>query len=97
MPAQIPLTVADAAMSWNGKWNIDGKSFSSVYLEGPAYIGPREGNLWTFDPWITVHEQIGHQLGLGDHYGSEEISYNRPDGPIPKTPDDWGTGNWGNM
>ena len=97
MPAQIPLTVADAAMSWNGKWNIDGKSFSSVYLEGPAYIGPREGNLWTFDPWITVHEQIGHQSGLGDHYGSEEISYNRPDGPIPKTPDDWGTGNWGNM
>jgi hypothetical protein len=97
MPAHIPLTVADAAMSWNGKWNIDGKSFSSVYLQGPAYLGPKEGNLWTFDPWITVHEQIGHQLGLGDHYGSEEIQYNRPNGPIPNSPDDWGAGNWGNM
>ena len=97
MPAQIPLTVADAAMGWKTPWDLGSKNFTNVYLEGPAYLGPREGNLWTYDPWITVHEQIGHLMGLGDHYGNEEIRYNQPNAPIPPSPDDWGVGNWGNM
>jgi len=97
MPAQIPLTVADAAMGWNTSWNFGNKKFTNVYLQGPAYLGSRSGNLWTYDPWITVHEQIGHMMGLGDHYGNESINYNRSTSPAPPSPDEWGLGQWGNM
>lgn len=66
----------------------------AIYLQGSINISKSSRLKWTPDPWVMVHEAIGHSMGLDDHFGGELF---RPDQLMPAHPKDLGTGQWGNM
>jgi len=57
-------------MNWNNRWQTTEGIVKSAYQVGSIALTPRVGTVWSPDPWITVHEAIGHQLGMMDLLGS---------------------------
>jgi len=68
----------------------------SIYLYGSIVAKSSLDNYIGYDPFIYVHEQIGHQMGLDDEYGSwgESGQYSLGSNP---TLEQIGMGYWGNM
>ncbi len=57
-------------MNWYSRWQTSEGIIKSAYQVGSIALTPRIGSVWSPDPWITVHEAIGHQLGMMDLLGS---------------------------
>jgi hypothetical protein len=93
VPSEIPAKQVLQGMNFG---NPDTTKFKgkSIYLQGSSDLGANYGGSWTPDPWITIHESIGHQMGLDDHFGAELFQNNAT---LPTNLKDLGTGQWGNM
>lgn len=94
-PPDVPETLLDNHMGFQESFSSPTGRISSVYLEGPNALVAMSNFLYSVDPWITVHEEVGHQMGLDDTYGAEDYP-SKYNGTLIN-PDDYGTGNWGNM
>jgi len=69
----------------------------SIYLYGSVIAKATPDRYIGYDPFIYLHEQIGHQSGLDDQYGSwGEGGGPNSLGPNP-TLEQIGMGYWGNM
>jgi M6 family metalloprotease-like protein len=93
VPSNIPANQVIQGMNFG---NPEATKFKgkSIYLQGSSDLGARYGDSWTPDPWITIHESIGHQMGLDDHVGAELYENNAV---LPSNLKDLGSGQWGNM
>lgn len=73
-PMQTHPNLLSAHMNWNSEWKTNEGLISSVYLHGPIMpTNPQIDRIWSVSPWITIHEAIGHQIGLDDHYGDPQV------------------------
>jgi M6 family metalloprotease-like protein len=68
----------------------------SIYLYGSTVAKSTPDHYIGYDPFIYIHEQIGHQSGLDDEYGSWGESGPNSLGQNP-TLEQIGMGFWGNM
>ena len=93
VPTDIPANKVVQSMNFG---NPDSTIFAgkSIYMQGSSDLGASYLRSWTPDPWLTIHESIGHQMGLDDH-GAAELF--RPEQTVPVEQKDLGTGQWGNM
>ena len=91
-----PMTPTNKAVQKMDFGNADDTAFrgKNLYLQGTPALGERFQNAWTADPWITIHELIGHQMDLDDTFGAGLGSHTQT---MPSDLRDLGTGSWGNM
>ena len=68
----------------------------SIYLYGSTIAKSTPDHYIGYDPFIYIHEQIGHQSGLDDEYGSWGEGDQNSLGSNP-TLEQIGMGYWGNM
>jgi len=68
----------------------------SIYLYGSISTDQTQDRYYGFDPFIYVHEQLFHQMGLDDEYGTWNESGPSSLGSNP-TLEQIGMGFWGNM
>jgi len=80
-------------MNWKQRWLTSEGLVKSAYQMGSIALSPRIGNVWSPDPWVTVHEAIGHQLGMMDLLGNVDPRKNIWE----YSGKDLGSGFWGQM
>lgn len=68
----------------------------SIYLYGSISTDQTQDRYYGFDPFIYVHEQLFHQMGLDDEYGTWGEAGTASLGLNP-TLEQIGMGYWGNM
>ena len=81
----------------NGVWpGVPG--IRGMYQEGSPSTAPESpgDQVWSADPWITVHEEINHHMGLNDSMPDIDASSMKSI-PTNNSSSNFGTGNWGNM
>lgn len=71
-------------------WITNEGRVKSVYQMGSISLSKRMGSTWSTDPWVLIHEALGHQMGLQD---SQEIEW-----PLGSGVGKWmASGGWDNM
>ncbi len=110
--AQVLIVIAPTTpASWHTQWgqfgtnqpqvlNFQTGQVNNFYLMASSYTG----QLLTTEnlpvPLLMIHEEFGHDAGLNDEYGAEPGAGNQlhqPNSGSDFTPDQLGTGLWGNM
>jgi len=71
-------------------WITNEGRVKSVYQMGSISLSKRIGSTWSTDPWVLIHEALGHQMGLQD---SPDIEW-----PVGSGVGNWmASGGWDNM
>jgi hypothetical protein len=81
-------------MNWKKPWRTSEGVVKSAYQIGSISLTPKVGSVWSPDPWITVHEAVGHQLGMMDLLGSVDPGRKKV---WEYSGRDLGSGFWGQM
>jgi hypothetical protein len=88
VPPEVPVDAFFAAgMNW-GTVSTPQGSVKGIYIMGPTSLTRRstQDSSTAADPWITIHEAIGHSAGLNDSLGGMRAGKR-----------EIGMGGWGNM